>query len=124
MPRCAQLQAANAAILIPSGLALIDLSRRELALSRFRQRRMAPTQHPFRNVPAQAGVGHRHSIPQPSRITRKWLITFIQIAFQHYSDQRTRPTDTLLDHTAPNIFLPRVLLPGIGVTAINHRSEE
>src|SRR2546425_10503065 len=85
------------------------LRRRELTLPCFRKRRMSPAEHPFRDVPTKTSVRHRNSIPQRSRIARKWLIPLVQIAFDHYPNQRARPADTLLDHAAPDIFLSGVL---------------
>jgi hypothetical protein len=49
----------------------------------------------------------RHAVAQVRRVFRNRLVAFVQMAFHHQADQRTRAFDALLDDAAPDVLLLR-----------------
>ena len=80
----------------------------------------ALAQHAFRHIPPETGVGDRNAIAQRRGLNREGLITFVEIAFHHHANERTSAGGTLRYDAVPDLFLARVLLAGVGVTAIDH----
>src|SRR5215831_8715173 len=80
-----------------------------------------PANHALSGFPTEAGIRYRHSITQLVSGTREWLIALTQITFDHHSDDCSVALDALLNNAFPDLFLPSVLLSGIGMAAIHHK---
>ena len=82
---------------------------------------MTVPQDSLGRFPTHAGVGNGNAVTQFRHSFGNRLIALFQITLDHQPDERWVSPGALLNHIAPDFFLPGLLLGGVGVAAIHHQ---
>ena len=73
-------------------------------------------------VPSDAGVGDRDAVIHGGNIRKQFLISGVDVAFDHDADDVVVAIDALLQDVFKNDVLATVVFQGVGVTAIDEQS--